>query len=72
MAIEVTEVKGAPKFPRAYRSKTYGYVVLAFTSTRGVVITGSAYQKVTGEPDNWSTGFSADCWEPVNLSITHD
>lgn len=71
MAIEVTEVKGAPKFPRAYRARQRRHVVLFFSEFDGVVIEQGESTYSAGFRDTWGA-CTSDGWEPVNLSITHD
>lgn len=72
MAIEVTEVKAAAKFPRAYKAIS-GEVVLFFGRNDGVVIaSGDNSSKVGHSSSGWTRFDNNSVWEPVNLTITHD
>lgn len=74
MAIEVTPVAGSPKFPRAYRSKPEGFVVLFFSEESGAVLKtgGNSFWKVGDRNTSFVSCHDESHWEPVNLSITHD
>ena len=70
--LEVTkQPKEEIKYPVARRDPNYGFIVLFFSETNGVVIsTKDDVYKIGDTSLNWSSCNNSEDWEPVDITIT--